>query len=308
MKASGDDGIVLLIFTFGQFRRIAERRELKGRVPAPFRPLLRWIHRRIRTALEYHRVQGLLAPNRELRDRHRETDRCFIIANGPSLKAQDLLPLAWETTLVMNAFHLHPDYSRIDPAYHLVVDPDAFEDTSQTIDWLRDLERQGARTTFLFPADAAPLLERTGLFRRRSVRYLLLSEIGCERPRIRADLTRPISGVQCVTLACLLVAAYVGFRNVYLLGCDHDWLATPAKLSHFYEQDPTAFPEVRYSYEELMESQLMLWRSYRHVRDFALARGVRIFNATKGGFLDVFPRVEYESLIAGRAPLSMSHP
>jgi hypothetical protein len=49
-----------------------------------------------------------------------------------------------------------------------------------------------------------------------------------------------------------------------------------------------------------MESMLELWREYRHVREFALARGCRIYNATRGGFLDVFPRVTYEKLLEGK--------
>lgn len=32
------------------------------------------------------------------------------------------------------------------------------------------------------------------------------------------------------------------------------------------------------------------------LRDAALMRGVTIYNATDGGFLDVYPRVEYKSL------------
>ncbi len=291
---------------FSRFRRIAEQRSLKDALPAPLKPVLRWMHRRIRTAVEFHRAQALLSANRGLAsDGFR--DRCFIVANGPSVKQQDLTLLRGETVFVMNAFYLHPDYDRINPTYHCAVDPDAFVDTPDARAWLGDLDRVGKRTTFLFPVDAEPLIRRAGLFKGRSIHYLLLCDQGCETGRIRTDLTRPLSSVLCVTLACLLAAVWMRFREVYLLGCDHDWLATPGKLAHFYEQDPSAFPEVRFTYEQLMESQLQLWRSYRHVRDHALARGTRIFNATQGGFLDVFPRIPYESLVgpargAARAP------
>jgi len=43
-------------------------------------------------------------------------------------------------------------------------------------------------------------------------------------------------------------------------------------------------------------SYVTLWRQYKALRAIATARGVRIFNATRGGLLDVFPRVELEAL------------
>jgi hypothetical protein len=35
---------------------------------------------------------------------------------------------------------------------------------------------------------------------------------------------------------------------------------------------------------------------FRLTNDYALSKGVKIFNATKGGTLDVFPRIKYEEL------------
>jgi hypothetical protein len=105
-----------------------------------------------------------------------------------------------------------------------------------------------------------------------------------------------------VAQACLLLALYMGYRNIYLVGLDHDWLASPTKHTYFFDKDPHWRDDAAdFPYEIIMESILRLWKSYRHLREFAFARGTRIFNATRGGFLDVFPRVEYESLVAKRA-------
>ena len=82
----------------------ASKEALAKRVPAALRPLVQSLYRRYRTAVEYHRYQRLLAPNRELRARHPDPRRCFIIANGPSIKQQDLTLLRDETTI--NPFHV----------------------------------------------------------------------------------------------------------------------------------------------------------------------------------------------------------
>src|SRR2546421_12970023 len=51
--------------------------------------------------------KNLLQQNEKLGGRH-GGQRCFVIGNGPSLKRQDLAPLADEVTFVKSAFWKHP--------------------------------------------------------------------------------------------------------------------------------------------------------------------------------------------------------
>jgi|GEM_PF-6920180 len=81
-----------------------------------------------------------------------------------------------------------------------------------------------------------------------------------------------------------MVALQRGFIEIYFLGVGHP--------------PPDLEPE--------FTSYVTLWRHYKALRDIAAARGVQIFNATCGGLLGVFPRVELASLPAlaagGRKP------
>jgi hypothetical protein len=286
---------------FRQFRERVETVDFKERVPHALRPVLRWVHRRLRTALEFHKYQALLTRNRELLRRQPRPERCFIIANGPSIKGQDLTLLRGETTFVMNSFFLHADYERIRPTYHCAIDPLLVADTPSNIAWLRDLERRKGETALLFSVDGHDLFQKQGLFSGRDVYYTLHCEQGCDTGRISCDLTRPLPSITCVTLSCILTAVYLGCPEIYLLGFDHDWLGTPTTVGHFYDSNPHYSGSIAmYPYETLLEYTLALWRGYRRVRQFAFDRGTKIFNATKGGFLDVFPRVEYEKIIAQR--------
>ena len=285
----------------GLVRSFVERDAFKKGFPPLLRSILRYCHRKVRTAVEYHRVQALLARNRVLRDRHAGQERCFIIGNGPSIKQQDLTLLRGEATFVVNSFGLHPDYEKIAPTYHCVVDPLHVADVPNTQAWLLQMDRLPKSTAFFFPVEGRPLFERLGLFKDRDLFYLLLSEQHAGEGRVKADLTRPISGAICVTVGALMVASYLGFKKIYLMGCDHDWLAHPTVDTHFYDSNPH-YPDLiaTYPYERLMEDQLALWRAYRRIKEFALARGIQIYNATRGGFLDVFPRVTYEKLVEGK--------
>ncbi len=286
-----------------KLRALFEKDSFKARLSPSLRQSLRFVYRYVRTAVEYHRVQHLLVRNADLRNASKDRERCFIIGNGPSIKEQDLTRLRGETTFVVNSFYRHPDYDLIDPTYHCHADPIVGTDVPHVVAHLRDVERTAKRATIILPTDAEPMVRRHELFRNNRVHYVFFSEEGCERGRIRMDLTRTVSCVTNIVQGCILMAMYMGFRNIYLLGCDHDWLANPTVSTYFFGQDLHWRDDaIDYTYELHMENTLRLWRSYRHVRDFAFKRGIRIYNATRGGFLDVFPRIEYESLVSGRSP------
>src|SRR5258708_28843911 len=71
----------------------------------------------------------LLKRNEVFRDRHKG-QRCFIIGNGPSLKKQDLSPLANEITFVTNSFYVHPIVGDSwQPTYYFFSDPQYFGGT-----------------------------------------------------------------------------------------------------------------------------------------------------------------------------------
>src|SRR2546426_10536939 len=107
---------------------------------------------------------------------------------------------------------------------------------------------------------------------------------------------------------CLMIAMYMGFTEIFLLGTDHDHFLT-GFYRYFYEptvlkgKDPSTDVQgkvVAPRYDEFHELAT-LWRQYRAMRDVAEANGVSIFNATHGGALDEFPRVTLEQALA-RAP------
>jgi len=102
----------------------------------------------------------------------------------------------------------------------------------------------------------------------------------------------------------LMVALYIGCSEIYLLGTDH----TTFKLDtgeydyrHFY--DGEAKNELGEEggpsdLENDFRCSAELWRQYKVLRAYARIKDIAIFNATGGGILDLFPRVDYKSLFA----------
>src|SRR5437667_8176394 len=87
-------------------------------IPPAWRQLLSQLSYRVRQP----DAMRLLSRNRELARRHADGRRCFVIGNGPSLKTQDIRPLAQEFVIVANSFFQHTDCAIVSPQYYCVGD------------------------------------------------------------------------------------------------------------------------------------------------------------------------------------------
>ena len=229
--------------------------------------------------------------------------RAFIVGNGPSVNIQNLRLLKGETVFSVSSGYHHKDYAWIAPRYHCV--PSITYGTMTADDvtgWFREMhDRLGGAELFLAESEAS-LVRRRALFQGRRVRYLAFGgDFDPGSTRI-PDIAARVPGVQSVTVMALMLALYMGFREIYLLGVEHDQFRT-GRYEYFYQ--PTvlrgkdifvaADGEVHSLHDEFAALH-RLWSQYRHIRLIAEANGVVICNATAGGALDEFPRVAYESL------------
>lgn len=96
-----------------------------------------------------------------------------------------------------------------------------------------------------------------------------------------------------VTYACLQLAVYMGFAEIYLLGVDCNYTGTNDHAFDFKVSEETSLAQLNQG--ELM--QLRMTTAYKAAKKYADAHGVKIFNATRGGKLEVFPRVSLEEAL-----------
>lgn len=238
----------------------------------------------------------------------------FIIGNGSSLARQDLGPLAGQMTFVANAFWRHPLMAAFDargaawqPAFYTLVDPLYFDGSEPMQAFFTELRARTPSARFVVPLQHLAAVRRLGLLPLERVHPCLTRGDLSVQERALWDLTRPVHGVANVALFGILTAMYAGCRPIYLLGLDHDWLTTPgAECRHFYRglsvenhAEVAALERgTAHSYRFNVECVLAAFRSYEVIRETARELGIEILNATDGGFLDVFPRVRYEDVIA----------
>lgn len=250
-------------------------------------------------------TRAILDRNRALERKH-AGERCFILATGPSIKQQDLTPLKNETCISVSNFFVHPAYATIKPAYHCLAPhhPPITEEAWQ--DWLTELYANAPEeTTFLYSLTDKTRNESNQAHRPGNS-YFIRFVGGADKTLAESiDLTAPLPAPQSVSIMAVSAAIYMGFSEIYLLGCDHDWFVNHKQASHFYPEEKNAMKRRGYdekynpSVEWALRSALRLWEQYGAIKTYIGPRGVSIFNATPGSQLDVFPRVTLDDVIAG---------
>jgi hypothetical protein len=118
--------------------------------------------------------------------------------------------------------------------------------------------------------------------------------------RFAADVSRRVFEGSTVTFVALQIAFHMGFGEAILLGVDHDFeakgrpnatvVSSGEDRNHF---SPAYFGAgFRWQLPDLAASE----RAYLLARQAYEAAGRRVVDATIGGKLTVFPKVEYSSL------------
>ena len=226
------------------------------------------------------------------------------MGNGPSLNQMDLGLLAGESVWGANRCYLL--FERIDwrPAFYVSVDKRVVPDIAQEI---AALFRELTQTLFFFPVE---FRERGLLPSAPNVywyREVDIDETDLPDGTFSRDAAQFVTTVRTVTVAAMQLAAFLGFNPIYLIGCDTSYSIPSTARSegdsgeklvstedddpnHF---DPSYFGKGRKWHNPHVERMIFHYEQARKVCD---AMGVEVYNATVGGKLEVFPRVDYRTL------------
>jgi hypothetical protein len=219
-----------------------------------------------------------------LKDKHRG-ERCFIIGNGPSLKNTDLSFLKDEATFGLNRIYLMFQELGFATTYLVAVNLLVIEQCAAEIaalDCPKFVSWQG-RDLIDFTGDMMFLCSRG-------------------RPRFHTDITGGVWEGATVTFVAMQIAYYLGFKQAILIGVDHSFTTKgePHKTVVTQDSDPNHFsPQYfgkgfRWQLPDLERSE----QAYRMAKRQFEADGREILDATVGGQLQVFPKVDYRALFA----------
>lgn len=268
-------------------------------VPYGVHVLRRW--RKDRAALPAD-IARLVKANRELKDRHLG-ERCFILGNGPSARNIDLSKLKGETVISVSNGYLFPGYAEFAPKYHCVPQITYGLMTEEdTVAWFNEMHEGLARNAEVFlSTNEAALVESRHLFPGRKIHYLNLGKGFDKWPAEGLpDISKAVPVVYSVPIMTLMVAMFLGFKEIALLGIDHDQFRV-STYNYAFELKVQEGKDITQNKDRTLNQGrydefrglFRLWQQYRCLSTIAQIHGIRIFNSTPGGELDEFPRKNF---------------
>lgn len=213
-------------------------------------------------------------------------EKAVILCNGPSLLKSDLTLLKGTKTFGLNKINMLFDKTDYRPDYIASVNPFVNEQNAE-----------------FFNTTNIPLFLRNDAMAhikpRRNVSYLYPAA----QQKFARDCSVSIYEGYTVTFVALQLAYHMGFEQVAVIGCDHNFAQKgPANktvvsgekdASHF---DPNYFAGgVKWQLPDLLQSEV----SYSMARDVFEGSGRRLFNCTEGGNLEVFQRMSLADFVGG---------
>lgn len=211
--------------------------------------------------------------------------RCFIIGNGPSLRQTDLSRLKGETTFGLNRIYLAFAELGFTTSFLVSVNDLVMEQCAGDIAALRMPRFITWRA-------------RRWLHPSADLMFLDTDYTGPET--FSGDATGRLFEGFTVTFMALQVAYYMGFSKAILIGVDHNFTTQGPANTTITSQgdDPNHFSPnyfgkgFRWQLPDLPGSE----RAYRLAKQAYESAGRQVVDATVGGKLTVFPKVDYTSL------------
>lgn len=242
----------------------------------------------------------LLRKNAELKDRH-VGSRCFVLGAGSSVKEQDISKLEGEFVISVSNTFVHQDFNRIKPRYHalppLLKSHGQLQSEERFVGWLRAMEiATGDAEMFMHIGDRE-MVERNRLFKNRFIHWVEYSVAWDESFDAPINLMS-VPPIWSVSELALTVAVYLGFDKIYLVGIDHDWFN--GALVYFYDhakehilrpdQSDLNFADSEFQ----MRRHAYIFKKYKYL--YSMRKNIYNANANPRHYLDVFPKVDFESL------------
>ena len=240
------------------------------------------------------------------------------MGNGPSLNRMPLQLLENDYVWGVNRCYLL--YPKIDwrPAFYTAVDDLVVPDIA---DEINDLIRSSPDTAYFFPE--AFLYARVIRHRHNVVwfRHRGMNPKKGAQGYFSSDAYHFVRIANTVTISAIQLAAYMGFDPIILIGCDTQFSmpedvqrrgevvdpGTKERIVGFeivssQDNDPNHFDKTYFGKGRRWHAPNLsgMLYGYRCTEKACRDMGVTVINATRGGSLDIFPRIDFESLFQSR--------
>lgn len=223
----------------------------------------------------------------ELKNKHKG-ERCFVIATGPSLRLDDILRLKDEYTFAVNTIFELFEKTTWRPSYYVLVDPEHQKRLQKN--HILDFDSFATENCILCSINKKISKGMNNIYLHINFLDHVYNFGKSTKFKYSDNLVYGFYDNNSVTQDSLMLAMYMGFSEIYLLGADNNYLG---KKQHFTitENEPI------HSDKRALLIQQANDDAYKFVSEVAKKKGVSIINITRGGNVNVFERKNIEEVI-----------
>lgn len=230
--------------------------------------------------------KNVIKKNIKFKDVH-AGERCFILGTGPSLKLltdQERESLRKETLFGVNSLYKSDIGRELLPKYYVLMDNLYWEQWSSTFTEVSN-QYKDCPPVFITDLRAKHLVECLNI--KNPAVYIYSKKYPVNR--MSADIDGNIYAALNVISYSILSAIYMGFREIYLLGCDYSAFCTAGK-GHCYD-DKSEIAQSNYNLAFYLRFYWITTEFHYLIAKLAKEKGVKVVNLSPNSLLDAYPRL-----------------
>jgi hypothetical protein len=233
--------------------------------------------------------KALLHNNLKYKEIHKG-ESCYILGTGPSLSALSSLEIEHvktHKTIAVNSYYKADISNTLTPDYYCLMDNIYWEDWSHSYGEIIDSYGPAVRPRFITDYRANTILS-SQLACDDSL-YLYTKKYPYDK--VSCDLTKNVYGVMNVVSYAIISAIYLGFDEIYLLGCDYNAFCNMGN-GHCYD-DKDELSQSNYDLAFYLKFYWICTEFHYLISKLARENSVSIVNLTGTSLLDAYPRMSF---------------
>lgn len=223
-----------------------------------------------------------------------KNERCFIIGNGPSLTSKDLdkLQQCSEISFAFNRIYHIFDQTQWRPTYYITQDEKIISGSHI------EVNNSIKSSTKFIPIE----LKWYNHIKINDAKYfhIINRNISENIPDFSEDISKYIINSKTVIYTAIQIAVYMGIKEIYLIGVDHHFhTSINNKGEIIIDPDAKDYFSNEYNQDKdnlYIPNTDVSTLTYIAAKEYADKHGIKIYNATRGGKLEVFPRINFDIL------------
>ena len=215
--------------------------------------------------------------------------RCFIVCTGPSLKIEDLEKIRNHGDITFSCNKIDKLFDRTEwrPDYYCI------SDEGYMFNMLSSMNKVPSKMQF-YPTESF----LTTRFCKNKAAWVNAIRDYREGDMFSYDIENRLNTFGTVTYSLLQLAVYMGFKNIYIIGCDNSYAKTRMKDGTVIDRGGSNYFEGcnTKKTDNVVVDTWIMDMAYSLARKEADSHDFTIYNATRGGYLEAFPRVDFDGL------------